>query len=533
MTTHLGSPSYAASSRAHTNTSARSSFSLGSAPGPGTPAKITQEDIAYARMGGGGYPVVGVNGGVNGVSSPAESTAALLALQREQTLLAAAAAAATNNDGWTAPSDVSDTNPLMQGGGGGMGTHAGVTGYPAPVVDPSATQSMNPGGLQSMNPAADPFPRKGPSGPRRAGEGVEEEEQAVVAMEWLPNGGLQLCVTLLAAGFVIGSAGASVREITQHTGAVIQSWTQQRQPGGYHRPTRIFRLQGPRHSVAAASEIIHQAVERYKELCEGKRRGEFVQRLQRIRGVVFSYQPPPRSAAPQAAALGGVKGAGAAVGGAFGVPGMMGGGLGNVFGVNANGVNAMNGVDPVAAAAALLGSVPGRYPHAPSMNPHAMGTHYSQYTGGLYPTGITNPQMPRQMAQTIGEADGLDGGGGIDLGGFSLPAGTDPEIVAAAGAAAAAAAAQKKHQLLLLQQRRQMGGGVGSSVNIPAPRGGATKLSAAAPGFESESSDGGISFGTGASFDPGQLRLDRLSLGGGDLGGGDQGYFPHQYLPHR
>ena len=227
-----------------------------------------------------------------------------------------------------------------------MGTHAaGVTGYPAPVVDPSATQSMNP--------AADPFPRKGPSGPRRAGEGVEEEEQAVVAMEWLPNGGLQLCVTLLAAGFVIGSAGASVREITQHTGAVIQSWTQQRQPGGYHRPTRIFRLQGPRHSVAAASEIIHQAVERYKELCEGKRRGEFVQRLQRIRGVVFSYQPPPRSAAPQAAALGGVKGAGAATGGAFGVPGMMGGGLGNGFGVNANGVNAMNGVDPVAAAAAL------------------------------------------------------------------------------------------------------------------------------------------------------------------------------------
>ena len=95
MTTHLGSPSYAASSRAHTNTSARSSFSLGSAPGPGTPAKITQEDIAYARMGGGGYPVNGgVNGGVNGVSSPAESTAALLALQREQTLLAAAAAAA-------------------------------------------------------------------------------------------------------------------------------------------------------------------------------------------------------------------------------------------------------------------------------------------------------------------------------------------------------------------------------------------------------------------------------------------------------
>jgi len=33
------------------------------------------------------------------------------------------------------------------------------------------------------------------------------------------GGGLQLCVTLLAAGFVIGSSGASVRDITQHTGA--------------------------------------------------------------------------------------------------------------------------------------------------------------------------------------------------------------------------------------------------------------------------------------------------------------------------
>ena len=32
---------------------------------------------------------------------------------------------------------------------------------------------------------------KGPSGPRRAGEGVEEEEQAVVAVEKLANGGLQ------------------------------------------------------------------------------------------------------------------------------------------------------------------------------------------------------------------------------------------------------------------------------------------------------------------------------------------------------
>ena len=167
----------------------------------------------------------------------------------------------------------------------------------------SAAQAHSHANASSVSTGA--MARKGPSGPRRAGEGVEEEEQTVVDSEWLPGGGLQLRVTLLAAGFVIGASGASVREITQHTGAMIQSWTQQPQPGRYHRPTRVFRVTGPRKSVAAASEIVHQAVERYKELCEGKRRGEFVQRQQRIRGVEFSYQPPPRSAAPQAAALGG------------------------------------------------------------------------------------------------------------------------------------------------------------------------------------------------------------------------------------
>ena len=293
-------------------------------------------------LAGGGYPNGGtaggmkpLGGGANGVNA-SDSTASLLALQREQTLLAAA------------------TDGLVGGGAyqrsGGMGAAVG----------------------------ADPFvARKGPSGPRRAGEGVEEEEQAVVAAEWLPGGGLQLCVTLLAAGFVIGSSGASVREITQHTGAVIQSWTQQPQPGGYHRPTRIFRLQGPRKSVASASEIIHQAVERYKELCEGKRRGEFVQRAQRIRGVEFSYQPPPRSAAPQAAALGGVKGASASVA-AAGYPGsaMIGATGGSMGQINPS-VNPS--VNPVAAAAALLGQVPGHYHPTTAL---AGGVH--QYTDAEY-----------------------------------------------------------------------------------------------------------------------------------------------------
>ena len=344
-----------------THTSARSSFSLGS--GAPSPARITQEDIAYARLGGGGYPNGGTAGGMKplgggaNVVDASDSTASLLALQREQTLLAAA------------------TDGLVGGGAyqrsGGMGAAVG----------------------------ADPFvARKGPSGPRRAGEGVEEEDQAVVAMEWLPGGGLQLCVTLLAAGFVIGSSGASVREITQHTGAVIQSWTQQPQPGGYHRPTRIFRLQGQRKSIAAASEIIHQAVERYKELCEGKRRGEFVQRAQRIRGVEFSYQPPPRSAAPQAAALGGVKGAGGIVAAsAHGYPEpAMGAAGGSTGSVNPS----VNPVNPVAAAAALLGQVPG---HLHPTTALAGGVH--QYTDAEY--GYQTMQMPGAMGMPGGMAGGM------------------------------------------------------------------------------------------------------------------------------
>lgn len=144
---------------------------------------------------------------------------------------------------------------------------------------------------------------RGPSGPRRAGQGVEEEEQQVASIEVMANGGLRLRVTLLAAGFVIGASGASIREIMRHTGSTIQSWTQPPEAGVYHRPCRVFCIQGNPESVMAASNLIHEAVERYKELCEGKRRGEFVQRLQYIRGVEFSYQPPPKNVVPNAASV--------------------------------------------------------------------------------------------------------------------------------------------------------------------------------------------------------------------------------------
>lgn len=175
------------------------------------------------------------------------------------------------------------------------------------VVEPSTSpkSTTHLGGEPSDNFAGGSKMR-GPSGPRLAGQGVEEEKQQVASIEIMPNGGLRLRVTLLAAGFVIGASGASIREIMRHTGSTIQSWTQQPEEGVYHRPCRVFCIQGNPESVLAASNIIHEAVERYKELCEGKRRGEFVQRLQYIHGVEFSYQPPPKNVVPNAASVNGV-----------------------------------------------------------------------------------------------------------------------------------------------------------------------------------------------------------------------------------
>jgi len=59
----------------------------------------------------------------------------------------------------------------------------------------------------------------------------------------------------------------------------------------------VFRVRGAPADVSLAAEIIREAVALYNALCEGKRRGEFVRRAQRVRDVDFSYQPPPKTAA--------------------------------------------------------------------------------------------------------------------------------------------------------------------------------------------------------------------------------------------
>eukprot|EP00887_Chlorella_sp_A99_P001213 scaffold14.g1213.t1 len=141
-----------------------------------------------------------------------------------------------------------------------------------------------------------------PSGPRQAGQGCEDVEQGVVLAEALPSGGAVVRITLLAAGFVIGPSGSSIRDICKLTGANIKSWTVN--PDGMcPRPARQFVVDGPAPAVAAALGVVCDAVARYKELCEGKYAGQSVPRLQRVSGMDFAYQPPPRNIVPFAASL--------------------------------------------------------------------------------------------------------------------------------------------------------------------------------------------------------------------------------------
>lgn len=100
------------------------------------------------------------------------------------------------------------------------------------------------------------------------------------------------------------------------TGADIKSWTENRTaqqlmaatPGGgggpsSRRPCRMVVVEGEEGQVLQAVNVVVAAVDRYKDLCEGRYQGQAVPRQQRVLGVDFCYQPPPRSVVPCAAAL--------------------------------------------------------------------------------------------------------------------------------------------------------------------------------------------------------------------------------------
>ena len=318
----------------------------------------------------------------------------------------------------------------------------------------------------------------------------------MVDAEWLACDdegcqGARVRVTLLAAGFVIGASGASVRELSMKTNTTIQSWTEA--PGGrdvrtrWHEnhghfsgkvanPTRVFRIKGTAESVSDAASIICEAVARYNELCEDKKKGEFVRRTQKVRDVEFSYQPPPKTAS--AGFNGGGPGFGVgkrhgsfngsvrsqsgnkesynlgAVGSAS-APGFFPGnlsGFGDGNTMNSNQLRLLQQQLAQMAAASgfshgfggmsgMSGGMGGDFYHGNAQGNHAQGNHpQGNHAQGYHP----------QAAM------------------FSLPVGTDPAVVAAAAQAAAhavAAAAANRTGAggQYAQPDTNMGGGMGAA----------------------------------------------------------------------
>lgn len=74
-----------------------------------------------------------------------------------------------------------------------------------------------------------------------------------------------------------------------YSGCDIKSWTEQA-AGRSRRPCRVFVLEGEEADILAAITIMTAAIDRYKDLCEGRCCGQAVGRVQRIMGVEFSYQ---------------------------------------------------------------------------------------------------------------------------------------------------------------------------------------------------------------------------------------------------
>lgn len=142
-----------------------------------------------------------------------------------------------------------------------------------------------------------------PSGKRKQGEGCEDDQQGILEAFWNNDGRAVLRITLLAAGFVIGPKGQSIRDISKVSGARIRSWNDNFVQHGKMRRVRQIVIEGRVTTIVHALTIIRHAVERYRELYEGGYCNQFVDPIQLIMGVEFTYSPPPRKAVPYAAGI--------------------------------------------------------------------------------------------------------------------------------------------------------------------------------------------------------------------------------------
>ena len=137
------------------------------------------------------------------------------------------------------------------------------------------------------------------TGKRPQGIGTENVRQEIVTAE-RGDGSVVLRVTLLAAGFVVGPNGSSIHQIEAITGASIYSFNRQKD-WEVDRPTRQFHVEGGSDVVQHAVDVICHAIQLYKDLAEGNHANVTVKRLHKLDGVIFRYEPPPRSKVPFAA----------------------------------------------------------------------------------------------------------------------------------------------------------------------------------------------------------------------------------------
>ena len=134
-------------------------------------------------------------------------------------------------------------------------------------------------------------------GPRLPGQGCKALTQEIVSAICLNDEAIVLRITMLAAGFVIGPKGSSIKAIAEKCGVAIESKTVQ---GGAFRE---FTCSGDEVDVVQAVEIIKEAVNTYKILTEGEYKGKCVQSTMVVRGITFDYCPPPKSKMPDAASV--------------------------------------------------------------------------------------------------------------------------------------------------------------------------------------------------------------------------------------
>eukprot|EP01024_Parvocaulis_polyphysoides_P073952 TRINITY_DN953_c1_g1_i2.p1 TRINITY_DN953_c1_g1~~TRINITY_DN953_c1_g1_i2.p1 ORF type:complete len:422 (-),score=8.54 TRINITY_DN953_c1_g1_i2:73-1338(-) len=138
---------------------------------------------------------------------------------------------------------------------------------------------------------------------RREGEvGVSEGAQRILSCTVTNKEcrAIMLQITYLAAGFIVGYKGDSIKQIWSKTGASIRSTLMENKEEG-ESTTRLFHISGSCFQILRTLKIFQAAVNRYKDLVDGQKADIIVDSKQVIQGIVFQYCPPPIDASPHAA----------------------------------------------------------------------------------------------------------------------------------------------------------------------------------------------------------------------------------------